>query len=267
MSVQIPRLATIALACAAICVANAGKPARWIEPVTGMELVEIPAGTFTMGSPDDEPGRDARERQHTVTISRSFWMGAYEVTQAQWRRVMGTNPSRFTSPDGSLPVEQISWHDAHEFLERLTTRSPGHTFRLPTEAEWEFACRAGTTSAYNVGPTLTRAEANITASPGTPVAARGQTMKVGSFRPNAWGLFDMHGNVWEWTEDDHCPYPQGSSTDPRGACGAPLKVIRGGSWYFAADSARCALRYTHRPQDRGFSLGFRAVAMATERTR
>ena len=91
-------------------------------------------------------------------------------------------------------------------------------------------------------------------------------MKVGSFRPNAWGLFDMHGNVWEWTEDDRCPYSE-AVTDPVGACRAPLKVIRGGSWYFAADSARCALRYTHRPQDRGFSLGFRAVATATETMR
>jgi formylglycine-generating enzyme required for sulfatase activity len=238
-------------------------PSRWIEPTTGMQFVQIQPGRFVMGSPADEPGREAQERQHAVTISRSFWMGAYEVTQAQWQRVMGTDPSRFTSPDGSLPVEQVTWHDAHEFLGRLTARSHGWTFRLPTEAEWEYACRAGTTSAYSVGATLTSADANITPSPDTPVAARGQTITVGSFRPNAWGLYDMHGNVWEWTEDDHCAYSAGPVTDPVGACGAPLKVIRGGSWYFAADSARCALRYTHRAQDRGFSLGFRAVATAT----
>jgi formylglycine-generating enzyme required for sulfatase activity len=260
-----PRLATIALAWAALCIAHAAEPGRWVEPATGMAFVEIPAGTFTMGSPGDEPGREAQERQHAVTISRSFWLGAYEVTQAEWRRVMGTNPSRFTSLDDSRPVEHVTWYEAHEFLDRLTARSPGHTFRLPTEAEWEFACRAGTTSAYSVGSALTRADANIAPSPDTPVSARGQTMRVGSFRPNAWGLFDMHGNVWEWTADDHCRYPEGPVTDPVGACGAPLKVIRGGSWYFAADSARCALRYTHRAQDRGFSLGFRAVAMATGR--
>jgi len=258
------RLATVALACALLGSTRAAEQGRWIEPVTGMAFVEVPAGTFTMGSPGDEPGREAQERRHAVTILRSFWLGKYEVTQAEWRRVMGTNPSRFTSPDGSLPVEQVTWYDAHQFLDRLTARSPGHTFRLPTEAEWEFACRAGTTSAYSVGPALTRADANIAPSPDTPVAARGQTISVGSFRPNAWGLFDMHGNVWEWTEDDHCPYSDGPVADPVGACGAPLKVIRGGSWYFAADSARCALRYTHRPGDRGFSLGLRVVSIPTE---
>ncbi len=232
-----------------------------------MTFVEIPAGTFAMGSPASEPGREAQERQHAVTISRAFWLAAYEVTQAEWRRVMGADPSHFASPDGSLPVENVTWHDVHAFLYRLTALSPGHTFRLPTEAEWEYACRAGTTSAYNVGATLTRTNANISASVDTPIEARGHTMKVGSFPPNAWGLYDMHGNVWEWTDDDHCPYPDGPATDPRATCAAPLKVIRGGSWYFAADSARCALRYTHRPKDKGFSLGFRAVAIATESQR
>jgi formylglycine-generating enzyme required for sulfatase activity len=226
-----------------------------------MAFVEIPAGTFVMGSPALEPGREAQERQHSVTISRAFWLGAYEVTQAEWRRVMGVDPSHFASPGGSLPVESVTWHDVHTFLDRLTARSPGHTFRLPTEAEWEYACRAGSTSAYNIGSTLTRTDANISPSADMPIEARGQTMNVGSFRPNAWGLYDMHGNVWEWTDDDRCPYPDGPVTDPRGACGGPVKVIRGGSWYFAADSARCALRYTHRPEDKGFSLGFRAVAM------
>lgn len=250
-----------------LCVTAAAGPARWIEPLTGMAFVEIPAGTFTMGSPADEPRHEPQEHRHAVTISRSFWMGVTEVTQAQWRCVMGTNPSHFASADGSLPVEQVTWDDVHEFLRRLTARSASHRFRLPTEAEWEFACRAGTSTAYNVGVALTRADANISPSAGTAVEARGQTMPVGSFRPNAWGLYDMHGNVWEWTEDDQCPYADGPATDPRGACRAPLKVIRGGSWYFAADSARCALRYTHRAQDRGFSLGFRAVAIATESTK
>jgi formylglycine-generating enzyme required for sulfatase activity len=261
------RLAAIAIACAALCVARATEPRQWIEPVTHMVFVRIPAGTFTMGSPADEPSREAQERPHTVTISRAFLLGAYEVTEPQWERVMGVNPSRFRSAAGSLPVEEVSRVDVHDFLARLNARSPGHGFRLPTEAEWEYACRAGTTSPYNVGPVLTRSDANVSPSADTPVNARGQTMPVGSFRPNAWGLYDMHGNVWEWTGDDHCAYAEGPVTDPRGACGAPLKVIRGGSWYFAADSARCALRYTHRAQDRGFSLGFRAVAMATESTK
>lgn len=261
MSVRRRRFATIALACAVASVSLRSQSSRWTDPVAGITFVEIPAGTFTMGSAPGEPGREAQERQHPVTISQRFWIGAYEVTQAQWERVMGANPSRFRAPDGTLPVENVTWHDVQAFLARLTARSPGHTFRLPTEAEWEYACRAGATSAYNVGPALTRADANISSSANTPVAARGQTMTVGSFRPNAWGLYDMHGNVWEWTGDDYCPYADGPVTDPRAACAAPLKVIRGGSWYFAADSARCALRYTHRPQDKGFSLGFRAVAI------
>jgi formylglycine-generating enzyme required for sulfatase activity len=241
-------------------------PSRWIEPTSGMAFVEIPAGTFVMGSPLDEPGREAQESQHTVTVSRTFWMGAYEVTQSQWTRVMGTNPSHFHSSD-DLPVEDVTWYDVQHFLERLTASSRGRSFRLPTEAEWEYACRAGTRSPYNIGSSLTRADANISPTPDTPLAARGQTMKVGSFPPNAWGLYDMHGNVWEWTSDERCPYPERPVTDPHASCGAPVKVIRGGSWYFAADSARCALRYTHRPQDRGFSLGFRAVATATETPR
>ena len=110
-----------------------------------------------------------------------------------------------------------------------------------------------------MGSTLNRAQANVADSVERTAAGDGQTMAVGSFAPNAWGLHDMHGNVWEWTEDDYCPYTAGPAVDPSPRCNAPLKVIRGGSWYFAADSARCALRYTHRPQDRGFSLGFRVV--------
>ena len=229
-----------------------------------MRFVGIRHGSFIAGSPVDEPGREAGEVRHDVTLTRDFWIGAFEVTQGEWRRVMGSDPSHFSSTDGRRPVEEVSWVDVQDFLKRLSALSPGNTFRLPTEAEWEYACRAGTTSAYASGDALTTSDANVTRDASTSPGARGGTVPVGSFAPNAWGLYDMHGNVWEWTSDQMCAYPSHPVVDPRGVCRSDLKVIRGGSWYFAADSARCALRYTHRPQDRGFSLGFRAAV--TRRT-
>ncbi|MGB7218643.1 MAG: formylglycine-generating enzyme family protein [Vicinamibacterales bacterium] len=238
----------------------------WMEPVTGMAFVLVPAGRFTMGSPASEAGREAQETPHDVVISRPFYLGKFEVTQAQWQAVMGSNPSWFPSEDRNVPVEQINWYEAQEFVERLTLQSPGSRFRLPTEAEWEYAARAGTSSAYSTGSTLTVEQANYDGRyepGGTPEAFRGRPVAVGSFPPNAWGLHDMHGNVWEWCEDNHCPYASGPAVDPLIRCGSPLRVIRGGSWYFRADSARSALRYTHRPIDRGFSLGLRIVREPT----
>lgn len=235
------------------------RPNLWVEPATGMVFARIEAGDLIMGSPLDEIGREDQERQHQVRLSRPFWLGVFEVTQHEWMAVMGDNPSHFRTSDGRLPVENVTWFEARGFLERLTERSPGNEFRLPTEAEWEYACRAGVTTAYGTGSTLSRAQANFADSPEPPATRPGQPMAVGSFPPNTWGLHDLHGNVWEWTSDENCPYEGDGLVDPAPACGSPLKVIRGGSWYFGADSARCALRYTHRPQGRGFSLGFRAV--------
>jgi sulfatase modifying factor 1 len=244
----------------ALLAALAAAPPHWIEPVTGMAFVTVPAGRFVMGSPPDEPGREAQETRHEVRLTRAFQMGRLEVTQAQWTRVMGVNPSAFAG--GDRPVERVSWNDVQEFLRRLGRLSPGSTFRLPSEAEWEYACRAGAATAYAGGEALTHAEANFREAGVEDAAYAGQTVPVGSFPPNAWGLFDMSGNVWEWTGDDYCPYPDGPATDPRPSCAAALKVIRGGSWYFGADSARCALRYTHAPGASGFSLGFRVVREA-----
>ena len=244
--------------CAALTGSSTG-PSQWIEARTGMRFIKVEPGRFVMGSPVNESGREAQEKQHNVSLSRPFWLGAFEVTQRQWQLVMGANPSHFRLDGDSRPVENVTWFEVQDFLARLTRQGAGSRFRLPTEAEWEYACRAGSAAAYGTGPALTHADANFAESPESAAEGRGETKDVGSFPPNAWGFHDMHGNVWEWTADEYCPYADEAVTDPVSACHSPLKVIRGGSWYFGADSARCALRYTHRPQDRGFSLGFRVV--------
>ena len=238
-------LRLLAALAAAVAVAAPASPRS--DPLTGMPFVLVPAGSFEMGTPTSEAGREPQERRHHVTVSRPFYLAVHEVTQAQWQKVMGGNPAHFAGC-ARCPVERVTYHDVEDLLGRLNRASSWKGFRLPTEAEWEYACRAGGTAAYGSTATLDSLRANIEGT---------RTRRVGSFAPNAWGLFDMSGNVWEWTSDDHCEYPAGSVTDPVGRCGSALKVIRGGSWKFAADSARCGLRYTHRPVDRGFSLGVR----------
>jgi formylglycine-generating enzyme required for sulfatase activity len=225
----------------------------WTERTTGMQFVLIPAGKFVMGSPPTEPGREPQEVQHLVSITHSFYLGRYEVTQRQWQRVMGSNPSFFKACGPECPVERVNWYEANTFIQRFEALT-SQGFRLPTEAEWEYACRAGTTTPFSTGSTLTTNQANYDGE-----RFRGSTVRVGSFPPNAWGLFDMHGNVWEWTSDLDCPYPDAATVDPTETCRAEYRVIRGGSWNFDANSARSALRYTHRPEDSGFGVGFRVV--------
>jgi len=232
---------------------------EWKDPVAGIEFIRLPPGTFRMGTPPAELGREPQEVVHEVTLTHGFALGKYEVTQAQWTRVMGANPSQFESCGPSCPVERVNFDDVAEFIRRLNERA-GPGYRLPTEAEWEYACRAGGTEAFGHSASLSSRDANIdgnfpyNAPKGT---ARGKTIPVGYFPANAWGFFDMSGNVWEWTADWHCPYPDGAVTDPVGSCSSEFRVIRGGSWKFDGNSARCGLRYTHRPQDLGYSLGFR----------
>jgi len=236
---------------------------HWVEPVTGMEFVRIPAGRFVMGSPPSEVGHEAGELQHEVIIGRAFYLGVHEVTQGEWQRVMGANPSHFAECGPDCPVERVNFYDVQEYMHKLGALS-GEAFRLPTEAEWEYACRAGTTTPFSTGENLTTEQANYDGE--FPYAHfprgiyRDRTTPVGTFAPNPWGLYDMHGNVWEWTRDWNCPYREGPARDPLGTCEAEKRIIRGGSWYFNGDSARCAVRYTHRPKDLGFSLGFRLVA-------
>ena len=259
-----------------VTLAGCGGRRPWVEPVTGMEFVWIPAGSFVMGSGPGEPEDIRPAPQHEVRITRGFYMSRYEITQEQWQRVMGANPSQFPQCGPDCPIETVTWNDVRRFLTRLMGMSGVTGLRLPTEAEWEYACRAGTTGPFSTGSDLTTDAANYDGRmpyPGSPPGEfRGSPMPVGSFAPNAWGLYDMHGNVWEYVADwwhrytyknaplnDYCPYANGPVDDPVQQCGSGLKNIRGGSWYFSASSARCGRRYTHDPADRGFSIGFRMV--------
>jgi formylglycine-generating enzyme required for sulfatase activity len=225
-----------------------------------MAFARLAAGEFTMGTPASEPEREAQEVRHRVRIERPFYLAVHEVTQREWQRVMHANPSHFARCGPDCPVENVTYEDVAQFIARLNASSPWRGFRLPSEAEWEYACRAGGGEAFGARGTLTTSEANFNGRfpyAGAPKGrSRGSTVRVGSFPPNAWGLYDMSGNVWEWTSDNYAPYPGAVAPDTP-AFTPDRKVIRGGSWLFGADSARCGLRYTHRPQDRGPSLGLR----------
>ncbi|MEB3825989.1 formylglycine-generating enzyme family protein, partial [Phormidium sp. CCY1219] len=202
----------------------------------GLEMVRIPAGTFIMGSPQTESGRDKNEGpQHQVKVPE-FFIGKYPVTQAQWQAVMGNNPSYFTGDN--LPVENVFWHDAVAFCEQLSEKT-GRVYRLPSEAEWEYACRAGTTTPFHFGETITPELANYNGNYPYAEEEKGEyrkkTTPVGNFPPNAFGLQDMHGNVWEWCQDTwHANYngapSDGSAWDWGGDSG--YRMRRGGSWNF-----------------------------------
>jgi formylglycine-generating enzyme required for sulfatase activity len=241
--------------------------ATTIEAWTGMVLVELPPGRFTMGSASMEAGRNDDEALHDVEITRPFLLGQNEVTQQEWRTVMGTAPSQFSGCGPRCPVENVTYLDVQRFLDQLNAHAPQTLrYRLPTEAEWEYACRARTTGPFSTGENVTTAQANYNGRQpyGSFPAGefRQKPTAVGAFPPSPWGLADMHGNVWEWTSDWYGPYADNDSSniDPHGVSSGDKRVIRGGSWFFDANSARCALRYTHAPQDKGFSLGFRVAA-------
>jgi formylglycine-generating enzyme required for sulfatase activity len=246
-----------------------GPPAFYVEPNTRMVLVAIEPGSFVMGSPASEAGRRPDEQPRRITLSRRIYMGRYEVTQAEWQMVMGVNPSRF-SDCARCPVEQVNFYDVDDFVTRMSARSTAMRYRLPTEAEWEYACRAGTTTAYAFGDQLAANDGQVNSAPAdgvTTEAGAGRTRPVGGLRPNPWGLHDMHGNVLEWTNDFYGPYDDRDDVDPRGSDVGTERVVRGGSWYLDAASARCAQRNAYSPQDRGFSLGFRVVAAPVEPSR
>ena len=213
-----------------------------------LDMVLIPAREFQMGSPESEKYHQDNALQHEVTLTKPFYMGKYEVTQEQWESVMGNNPSSRTK-GAKLPVTNVSWEDCQEFIKKLNEKTSGG-YRLPTEAEWEYACRAGTTTAYSYGDNLTKSDANID----------GDSIKaVGSYRPNAFGLYDMHGNVWEWCNDWYGSLQDGEVTDPKGAATGISRVLRGGSFNNNESKARSSNRNNNTPTNRGTDLGFRLV--------
>ena len=220
------------------------------ETLDAMEFVRIPAGSFVMGSPEDEEGHRVDETQHEVRISRDFWMGKYEVTQVEWEALMGSNPS--VRNCGQCPVENVSWKDVQEFIRKLNERASGseYMYRLPTEAEWEYAARAGTT-----GPRY--GELDEIAWYGLNAGWR--THPVGQLRANAWGLHDMLGNVEEWTADWYGRYPTKSATDPQGPYSGSNRVLRGSKYYTGARAVRSAFRYALTPDYNNGTIGFRLV--------
>jgi formylglycine-generating enzyme required for sulfatase activity len=262
--------------------AVSGRAPRLVTNSIGLELVWIPAGQFQMGSPPTEQGHSDKESQHEVKITRAFYLGKYEVTQGQYEKVTGANPSYFSATgDGKhlvtgmdarrFPVDGVSWEDAVAYCKKLSElpaeRARGRVYRLPTEAEWEYACRAGTTTPFHFGPALSSDRANVDGTDPYGGAPRGPYLqrsdRVGSFAPNAFGLYDMHGNVWEWCQDWFGPAYYGSSPrqDPPGPPTGTGRVLRGGSWRSYPAYCRSANRASEAADDRGkdHNHGFRVA--------
>jgi formylglycine-generating enzyme required for sulfatase activity len=212
-----------------------------------MDFMLIQPGTFTMVE---------KQAAHKVTLTKPFYLGKYHVTQEQWTRVMETNPSHFQGP--KHPVETVSWEDCQLFVRKLGEKGTGQTFRLPTEAEWEYACRAGSTSRWCYGD----AEAGLAEFGWYDLNSGGATHPVGEKKPNAWGLHDMHGNVWQWCADWHGDYPQGDITDPTGASTGSARATRGGEWNRNAYHATSAFRGKTPPAQRLKNIGLRLVLEA-----
>ncbi|MBF0284935.1 MAG: SUMF1/EgtB/PvdO family nonheme iron enzyme [Magnetococcales bacterium] len=241
--------------------------ATWIEPVTGMEFIKIPGGRFLMGSPDSEAERNEDEGpQHWVELD-GFWMGKYPVTQAEWEALGMKNESK--SKGKRNPVETVSWHQAREFIDKLNERTP-EVFALPSEAQWEYVCRAGTATPFSFGETISTDQANYDGNyvygKGTKGIYREKTTPVGMFPPNPWGLCDMHGNVWEWCEDwyDAAFYGRPEAVERNPLCKNSAngdRVLRGGSWSIDPRGLRSAQRFWNRPDYRVNWVGFRLVRL------
>ncbi len=241
----------------------------------------IPHGTFLMGSPEDEPKRGDDETRHQVELTQGFWLGETTVTQALWEAVTKENPSRFSPEEGEqLPVEKVSWDDCVDFCEQLNQLKQGINALLPTEAQWEYACRAGTQTPFSTGEQLSTEQANydgdhsydgreaLSEAEQSQQSYREKTVDVNFFEPNAWGLKQMHGNVWEWCSDvwDGNDYSPEAVKDPTGLVEKSSKdsdevqsarVLRGGSWYNYARNCRSAQRYRNARDSRYYYLGLR----------
>ena len=247
------------------------------EEKISLDMIAIPSGGFTMGAPESETDSGEGERpQHKVTL-QPFYLGRYAVTQAQWREVAGyeridrdldPDPSRFKGEN--RPVEQVSWEEAQEFCRRLSAKT-GKDYRLPSEAEWEYACRTGTTTPFHFGKTISPELANYYAKATYNNSPKGEyrseTTDVGSFPGNEWGLHDMHGNVWEWCEDDWHENYEGSPEDGRAWIdndnrSQSSKLLRGGSWINIPQDCRSAYRNHDSRVNRNFVIGFRVCCVA-----
>ena len=234
-----------------------------VQSAAELEMIWVEPGTFTMGSPTTESGRGTDETQHEVTLTRGFYLSKFEVTQAQYQAVMEGNPDGLSATPSQFaganrPVESVSWSDLQIFIQRLNASeqaagrlAEGESFGLPTEAEWEYACRAGTTTTYSWGDSFTTSNANYTG------ANINSTSNVGSFQANAWGFFDMHGNVWEYCADWYGNYTNGSVEDPTGPTTGANRVKRGGSYVKSSSFMRSAQRSSEGVNKRLAGIGFR----------
>jgi formylglycine-generating enzyme required for sulfatase activity len=236
-------------------------PQRTVLLAEGVEVrfSFIPPGSYLMGSPEGEEEREDDETLHRVSLTQGFWLGISPVTQAQWTAVMLDNPSHFKGDD--LPVEQVLWDDCRGFCGRLGEKTGSH-FRLPTEAQWEWACRAGTTTPFSFGDRISTDRANydgnFTYGQGSLGVYREQTTPVGTYPPNAWGLVDLHGNVWEWCQDGYGPCQEMDVTDPISQEG-PFRVMRGGAWFGYPWACRSACRGRVEPDKRSDFIGCRVL--------
>ena len=212
---------------------------RWIEP-----------GTFLMGSAEDESERERDETQHEVTLTQGFWLADTTVTQDLWEAVMGDNPSDFKGENH--PVETVNWDDVQRFIQQVNSMKPELKLCLPTEAQWEYACRAGTTTRFVFGDEISEEQANFLGS-----GVEFGKVAVKNYACNDWGLFEMHGNVWEWCADWYAEYPSTPVLDPAGLETGDLRVLRGGSWFDAGRYVRSAYRFSHSLDDRRNRTGFR----------
>jgi formylglycine-generating enzyme required for sulfatase activity len=226
---------------------------------SGMKFVWIPPGTFMMGSPKEEEGRVPYETRHKVKLTKGFFMAVHLVTQEQWKEIMGTNPSSFKG-EKNLPVEMVSWEDCQNFIEKLRGKDK-KPYRLPTEAEWEYSCRAGTTTPFYFGGTISTEQANYSGTlaygNGKKGIDREKTTPVGRFPPNPWGLYDMCGNLHQWCQDWLGEYPENEVVDPQGPKKGRERVCHGGGWYSGPNDCRSAYRGRAEPSDRGSGIGFR----------
>jgi formylglycine-generating enzyme required for sulfatase activity len=236
-------------------------PGRSVRLGRGVEMTFsfIPPGSFLMGSPPDEEARREDESQHRVTLTQGFYLGIHPVTQAQWQAVLGSNPSHFQGT--RLPVNTVSWEDCQEFCGKLSERD-GQRYRLPSEAQWEYACRAGTTTPFHFGPTISTDQVNYNGNyiygQGKKGIYRKKMTAVGSFPANAWGLFDLHGEVWEWCQDALGQYGHKDATDPLNDK-VDYRVLRGGSWLGDPGECRAAFRNRDAPVLRYRGFGCRVV--------